>query len=197
MTVPIAVPATAQAALDAGVMYVLCVSLTLPAAQSADGAGAPWLWTNAHKNVEYQSRNYLANKTVRSTEFPTSARNAEGRVALTLYDPDRLWEQRMRSAGVRGKAVELLYLLPHGNKLWWPMQTFRGNTESVEPVNDRRDGNVLRLLVEDAVYAAKEARGEYTTDGYQKMLSSQAGQTPHDNSHAIAAIVRQIRWHTR
>ena len=191
------IPATAQQALDAGAMYVVCASLTLPAAQSADGSGAPWRWTAGQRNVLHETRTYLADKTVRNVEYSTSGQQAEGRVALVLFDSERLWEKRLVAAGTRGNAVELLCLLPHGNKLWWEMSRFDGATESIEPLTDPRDGRVLRLLVEDAVYQAKIVRGEYATDGHQKALSAEAGQTPYDNSHAAAHLARQKRWHRR
>ena len=197
MTVPIDVPATAQAALDGGAMYVLCVSLTLPDAQSADGAGAPWRWTTAPRNVEHDGATHLASGPVSHVEYTSPAHDTEGRAALVLEDADRLWERRLSAAGPRGNAARLLYLLPHGDGLWWPMATFDAFTEAAEPKTDPRRGRLLRLLLEDALYRAKTARGEYATDGHQRMLSAEAGQTPHDNSHAAAHLSRQVRWHTR
>lgn len=197
MTTPIEVPAAAQAALDAGRMYVVAAELALPAAQSADGAGAPWLWTTAHRNVLHGGKTYLAGKVLRNTAFSALDRRAEGRVSLVLFDPERLWEARMLAAGVRGNAVAVQFLLPLADGTWWRMQRFAGTTEAVEPTVDRRDGRLLALKCEDALYRAKIVPGEFSTDGRQRQLSAEAGQSPYDNSHAEAARSRRKRWHTR
>lgn len=189
-------PATAQQALDDGVMYVLCAELTLPAPQS--NSGAPWRWTGAMRNITHGGKTYQADRTVRGTEWSTASKNAEGRIALTLFDPNGTWEGRITTAGVRGNAVTLLHLLPHGDpQVWWEMSVFNGNTESVETRRDPSAGRLLRVLLEDRVFQAKFVPGEYTTDGYQKKLSTLAGQDPYDNSHVKAALGLTERWHTR
>ena len=199
MTVAIDIPATAQAALDSGAMYVLCASLTLPDAQSKDGSGAPWLWTTADSNVPYGGAEYVRDGTLHGTEWSSPAQQAEGRIALALLDPHGAWEARMLAAGVRGHAVLLAHLLPHGDGLWWPMNVFRGSTESVESRVDPAEGKITRVLCEDRIFQAKVVPGEFTTDGFQRKLSEKAGlsEANYDNSHAEANVVKTKRWHTR
>ena len=192
------IPATAQAALDAGVMYTIAFELTLPAAQSADGAGEPWRYIAWHRSITYGGETFVAaDSPLLRFAWSDAKQDAEGRAAVEFADPLGVWEGRFTAAGMRGNAAVLHTLLPHGNNMWWPMETFRAETDSIERLQDSQRGRVLKILCEDQMFRAKFVPGEWTTDGYQRKLSAEKGQTPQDNSHIIAGIARTKRWHTR
>ena len=198
MTDVIDIPASAQAALDGGAMYTLAAVLTLPAAQSADGAGAPWRFVRWPDAITYAGQRFdAADSPLIRSAWSTAKQDSEGHAALELLDPRGVWEGRFVAAGVQGNPVTVLHLLPHGLGEWWPMDTFPAETVSVEPLFDPSLGRVLRVLLEDQIYRAKLTPGEWTTDAHQRKLSAAAGQDPPDNSHIVAAVARTKRWHTR
>ena len=198
MTDVIDIPPAAQAALDGGAMYTVAASIQLPNAQSADGNGAAWLFTAHDADVPYNGATYLAaDSPLLRFDFPSARQSAEGEAAMVLADPGGVWESRINAAGMKGNAVTMLTLLPYGNNQGWPMDTFNAFTDSIEPKHDRREGRVLRVVCEDALFRAKEVPGEFATDGYQRKLSAQANQSPYDNSHKITSVSRTRRWHTR
>lgn len=192
------IPAPVQAALDAGAMYTVAASIQLPDALSADGAGAPWLLTAHDADVLYNGTTYkAADSPLLRFDFATAKQSSEGNAAMVFADKGRLWENRIAAAGIKGNAVTMLTLLPYGDGQWWPMDTFNAHTDSLDPRHDRREGALLNIIVQDALFRAKEVPGEWATDGFQRKLSAQAGQTPYDNSHKIVAVSRTRRWHTR
>ena len=198
MTDVIDIPAPVQAALDSGATYTVAASIQLPNAQSADGNGAPWRFTAHDADVPYNGTVYLTTDSpLLRFDFATAKQSAEGNAAMVFADHSRVWEQRLAAAGVKGNAVTMLTLLPYGDNQWWPLDTFNGFTDTAEPKHDRREGGLLRVIVEDALFRAKEVPGEFATDGFQRKLSAQANQTPYDNSHKIAGVSRTRRWHTR
>ena len=189
----IAIPATAQAALDAGAGYFFVVELALPAAQ-----GGTRRWTSAMRPTVYDGETWVADESpLRAIEFPDAAQNAEGHVAISLFDANGTWAANVQAAGQRGRPVRIVHLLPHGAGLLFPLSTFVGITVEARTVQDRREGRLLRLFVEDALYHSKIVPGEWTSHEFQVGESKRRGlaEAEYDNSHVLANVARKVPWH--
>ena len=178
-------PATVQAALDANTRYFFVFELTMPAAQ-----GGTIKWTERMRDTLYGGETWSAKTSLlRAVEFPDAAQNAEGHAAVSIYDSDGAWEKNLIAAGRRGIPVRLIYLLPHGNGLLYPLATYKLKTVDCRSRFDRREGRLLSIFVEDALFHSDIVAGEWTTDEFQR------GEDENDNSLIIADEATETELH--
>lgn len=188
----ISIPATAQAELDAGKPYILLFSLTLPMAQ-----GGVRTWSSSGRQESYNGVTYEPDIPIVQIATTKRATSTQGRGTIVFLDHDGGWEKLLRRAG-RGNPFRCITAQPHNTpRELFPLMDFQGQTARIHTRHDSRMGRTLRMDVEDKLYAASFAPGEWTSDDYQRQLSAEANQDPYDNSHIIAQKSRSVEWHRR